>query len=152
MSYFQQHKLNILNSLATTRYGLQRGMIITCRYSDKQDDRKFKLFMILNPLFRGYTHALDLNSIPSMNLTELAKRTGITYASGPRFTKVKIDKLVLGDQDKFYNTILKSLLKNKFEGSYRTLLPNGLRQVRMVNYKFPPSVPIITGAEDAQGH
>lgn len=152
MSYIAQHRVNWLNRLATTRYGLQRGMIVSCTYTfAKRDERKFKLFLILNPFFRGYVHALDLSVIPVMKLNELAKRTGITYAVGPKFKKVKIDKLVLGDQDKFYNTILRSLLKNQFEGSYRTLLPNEMRNIALINYKFPDNVPVIsgTGAGDA---
>lgn len=152
MSFYQQHKLNILNSLATTRYGLQRGMIIICRYTyEDSDDRNFKFYLILNPFFRGYIHALDLGKIPTMHLIELAKRTGIAYAAGPRFKKVKMDRLVLGDQDKFYNTILKSLLKSKFTDCYRTLIPNHLRNIRMINYKFPDSVPVLKGSDDITG-
>jgi len=144
MNYIAQHRVNIQNRLTTTRSSLQKGMIVQCQYTGKNDQGP-RMYLILNPLYDGLVHALDLNDVPVVQFVKLAEQVGVAFAIGPKFKKVNIDKLLIGENKRFYNGTLKRLLKNQLTGSYRTLTPTGLSNIQVINYKFPKTVTIING-------
>jgi hypothetical protein len=103
------------------------------------------MYLVLNPLYKGYVHVLDLNDVPVVQLIKLAEQQGIAYAVGPKFKKVNIDKLLIGENKQFYNSTLRNLLKRQLEGSYRTLTPTGVSSIQLINYKFPKTVKVANG-------
>jgi hypothetical protein len=142
-SWLRFHERNILREDATTNLTtLRPGQIIRFNYKGKHARVSRPLVLILNPYFRGKTHAITLDYISDRllkilhNLVSEKMSAKIQKLTGLRLPLLKAD---IGNPQAFYGKQMKRFINTYYEGKespYRTYERSGMTNVRVVDYRF----------------
>ena len=146
MSYFAQHLSKCGTAQQISIAQIEPGMIISAVYKkqgrgkEKGGAKKY-IFLVLNPNYLRVMHALSLDLIPLTAFNLFAGGQGIEYSEKYRAKKVKLRKLVVGQNPKqFYSSAIKKIAKTRLGDSYRTLNIQNFNSIRVVNYEFSKNV------------
>ncbi len=140
MNYLSEHRTKQGRKIQIGKNNLQKGMIISCRYTNKAGLGKSNMILILNPGSGGKIHALSLAQFSAGKLEKLAETVGIKnipkYQSrGLNIPKLKMDM----SSNRFYHAFLGDV-KNEYNDAYRTYFINKLTTTFLVDYKFKGEV------------
>ena len=146
MSYFSQHLSKCGAGQQISIAQLEPGMIISAVYKkqprgkEKGGAKKY-ILLVLNPNFRRVMHALSLDLIPLNAFNLFAGGQGIEYTEAYKSKKVKLRKLIVGQNPKqFYAAAIRKIAKTRLGDSYRTLNIGNFNSLRVVNYEFSKNV------------
>jgi len=140
-NYYNQHLMKMNSRLIIPKKDLQKGMVVSNLYQNREGEKKNYMFLILNPLFRGVTHVLNLNEFSTTHFNALARDTGIREI--PRYKKRALDipKLVMEQSSmRFYIGTLRSDMKRIYNNGYRTLFLNKMGLVQLIDYDFDDDI------------
>ena len=147
MDYTSQHVSRFEQRQRIAKQNLRAGMIVYGQYKDRKGISKPKCFLILNHFYLGKIHALSLSAVQPQRFISLARQTNLLYLTQPRYRALKIEQLQIDRGARFYNSTLRSQLKQNLKGSYRTLEIKSLSNVFVVDYKFPKEIQILNEGE-----
>ena len=147
MDYTTQHVSRFEQRQRIAKQNMRPGMIVYGQYKDRKGVSKPKCFLILNHFYLGKIHALSLSAVQHQRFISLARQTNLLYLTQPRYRALKIEQLQIDRGQRFYNSTLRSQLKQNLKGSYRTLEIKSLSNVFVVDYKFPKEIQILNEGE-----
>jgi hypothetical protein len=140
--FLGSHKTNILEAISIPSWrNIKRGDIIHARYRNLEGTSVEKIYLILHtywPKADGKMHALDLSYInPLVLKNKLLKHTvqkqPISESfRGKTYTRLDFKK----DEKNFYNSVIKPLVNDGFGPSYRTIFPENLSSIKLVDYEW----------------
>ena len=140
MNYLNEHRYKS-EGLQRVTYGqLEKGMIVSCRYTNRKGTSKSLFILILNPGYRGKIHALTLERFSVKDLNNLAKTVGVRLI--PRFSirGLNFPKLeMIQSSRRFYGSFLRDV-KTKYDDCYRTYFTDKLTATFVVDYKFDDDI------------
>ena len=142
-SWLRFHERNIIREDATTNLTtLSPGQIIRFNYKGKYARVSKPLVLVLNPYFKGKTHAISLDYVSDRLLKILYKLVSekisgkIQKLTGLRLPLLKAD---IGNPQTFYDKQMKRFIKTYYEGKespYRTYERGNMTNVRVIDYRF----------------
>jgi hypothetical protein len=145
-NYLGSHKANILNSVAVPSWrNIKRGQIITATYrSATTNETYYKMYLVLHPLWpkadakNGKMHVLDITYITPINMrNKLMKHTVQKQPLQETFRNKTFTRLDFGaDPRDLYKSVVKPLVNDGFGPSYRTIIPQNLTKIRVVDYEW----------------
>ena len=151
-NFLGTHKTNILEQISIPSWReIKRGDIISARYKNLENKSEVKMYLVLHtywPKADGKMHVLDLNYInPAVLKSKLLKHTvqkkPITESvKGKQYTRLEFKK----DEKNFYNSVIRPLVNDGFGPSYRTIFPNNLSSIRIIDYEWIEGI-----SEEKQG-
>lgn len=151
-NYFGSHKTNILEEISVPSWrNIKRGDIISTRYRNIEGRSDLKIYLVLHtywPKVDGKMHVLDLSYVnPMVMKNKLLKHTvqkqPISESfRGKTYTRLDFKK----DEKNFYNSVIRPLVNDGFGPSYRTIFPQNLSSIRLIDYEWFDSK-----TEDSQG-
>jgi len=150
--YTGSHKTNILEAISLPSWrNVKRGQIISATYKNKDGASKPKLYLVLHtfyPATDGKMHVLDLDYInPKVMMNKLIKHTVQKQPLSETFRAKTYTRLEFKNDEKdFYNTTVKPLVNDGFGPSYRTIFPQNLTKIRIIDYEWAEG-----RTEDKQG-
>jgi len=140
MNYLSEHKTKQAKKLHISKSGLEKGMIISCRYTNKEGVSKEQMLVILNPGYEGKLHALSLSQFGTRKLNSLAEMIGVRVIPKYQSRGLEIPKMVMNASSKrFYGAFLKDA-KTEYNDGYRTYFLNKLTTTYVIDYKFDEKV------------
>ena len=154
MSYLTQHRTRIRKRYNYSKGALESGMIIEMTYkkrAKKGDPSKLitKKYMalVLDPLYKGYMHAMSLEQISSSQLNTLAKQWGLTLVNKGSaiitsgiLTGERIPKLLTATSATGTYSTLFSKLKGNFLTAYKTFNITNVGNIAVCDYEWDKSV------------
>ena len=141
INYYNTHLTKKESSVIIPKYALEKGMIIQARYTKVDRTSKNYMFVVLNRDFRGKVHLLSLNEMTTIQLNNMARRTGIRII--PNFKKRGLDfekLLILESSNRFYHRKLQGNMDTMYNHSYRTFFANKLGLVQLIDYRFDKDI------------
>ena len=147
MDYTSQHVSRFEQRQRIAKQNMRAGMIVYGQYKDRKGVAKPKCFLILNHFYMGKIHAISLSAVQPQRFISLARQTNLLYLTQPRYRTLKIEQLQVSRGQRFYNSVLRSQLKQNLKGSYRTLEIKSLSNVFVIDYKFPKDIKILNEEE-----
>tara|TARA_R100000005_G_C4983671_1_gene192615 strand:- start:230 stop:898 length:669 start_codon:yes stop_codon:yes gene_type:complete len=151
--YLAQHKSKCAGRRVPVSYALLKsagtdaqGLVVEAKYTTKGRGKeppttRLYYFLILNPFFKGYCHAISLEHMPVQIFEKIAMKSGIVKSPIGEVRKLPSNKIALDASSKgFYMSDVKAKAKTAFNDSYRKLLPEGFGQTQLVNYEFSKAV------------
>jgi hypothetical protein len=155
-SYLGTHRGNILEEVAVPSWrNIKRGQIISATYrSDNTGKTEFKMYLVLHPLWpkadaiKGRMHVLDISYITPINMrNKLMRHTMQKQPLEETFRNKTFTRLDFGPEPRdLYKTVIKRLINDGFGPSYRTIIPQNLSKIRVIDYEWYDS-----RIEDKQG-
>ena len=140
-NYYNQHLMKMQSRLIIPKSDLQKGMVVSNLYETIQGDKNKYMFLILNPVFQGKVHVLNLNEFSTMHFNNLAKDTGIVEIKKYKKRALDIPKLIMEESSRrFYIGKLRQDLKRFYNNSYRTLFINKMGMIQLIDYDFDDDV------------
>ena len=143
MDYTSQHIGRINATKRIDRESLRAGMIIYGTYTDRKGGSERSMWLVLQGKYKGLTHALSLAAIAPQRLISLALQTKVSKSASTGYSRLNLNLTATGEatgQKQFYNSTLKAQLKANLAGSYRTLEPKRLKNLLVVDYKWPNNI------------
>lgn len=151
-NFYGTHKTNILEEISVPSWrNIKRGDIISTRYTNLEGKSEPKIYLVLHtywPKTDGKMHVLDLSYVnPMVMKSKLLKHTvqkqPISESfKGRTYTRLDFKK----DEKNFYNSVIRPLVNDGFGPSYRTIFPQNLSSIKLVDYEWTEGK-----AEDSQG-
>ena len=136
MNYLSEHRTKQGRKYQISKAGLQKGMVVSCRYTNKDGQSDNKMIVILNPGYKGKIHALSLSRFSSKKFNKLAEMVGIRVIPKYETRGLEIPKLAMDQSsNRFYSAYLKDV-KSEYNDAYRTYFANKLSTPFVVDYKF----------------
>lgn len=153
-SFLGTHRANILEEIGVPSWrNIKRGQIISATYrSDTTAGTSFKMYLVLHPQFpknaSGKMHVLDISYIQPINLKQkLLKHTVQRKPLEETFRNQTFTRLDFGPEPRdLYRSVVKALINDGFGKSYRTIIPQNLSKIRIIDYEWYDS-----RQEDRQG-
>lgn len=140
-NYYNQHLMKMSSRLIIPKNELQKGMVVSNLYENREGEKKLYMFLILNPFFRNMVHVLNLNEFSTINFNNLAKDTGIVEIKKYKKRALDIPKLIMEESSaRFYVGTIRQDLKRYYNNSYRTLFLNKMGLVQLIDYAFDNDV------------
>ena len=137
MSFLSEHAGRAKLKLPIGKSALQKGMIVSCRYTNKKGGSKSKMLLILNPGYQGKIHALSLNLFNSKTLNNLARKVGLTEIKKYQAKGLQVEKIIMSSASKqFYGSYLRKDVKSVYRDSYRQLFIDKLGSITLIDYKW----------------
>lgn len=140
-NYYNMHLMKMQSRLIIPKNDLQKGMVVSNLYENRQGEKKQYMFLILNPGFRNMVHVLNLNEISTIVFNNVARDTGIRMI--PKYKKRALDipKLIMEESsNRFYIRTLKQDLAKFYNNSYRTLFLQKMGLLQLIDYQFDDNV------------
>jgi|TARA_R110000744_G_scaffold155060_4_gene270264 hypothetical protein len=140
-NYYNQHLMKMQSRIIIPKGDLQKGMVVSNLYETIQGDKNKYMFLILNPVFQGKVHVLNLNEFSTIHFNNLAKDTGIVEIIKYKKRALDIPKLIMEESSRrFYIGKLRQDLKRFYNNSYRTLFLNKMGMIQLIDYDFDDDV------------
>tara|TARA_B110000858_G_C17517970_1_gene343439 strand:- start:104 stop:535 length:432 start_codon:yes stop_codon:yes gene_type:complete len=140
MNYLNEHRAKLKKRLPIAMSGVQKGMVLTCRYTNKEGQSKDNMLLVLNPSYNGKLHALSLNKFSSGKFNSLAKSVGLVDIQKYAVRGIDIPKLSMDQSsNRFYGSFLGNV-KTEFNDSYRTYFLSKIGGLTLVDYNFNDSI------------
>tara|TARA_Y100000310_G_C20545424_1_gene745343 strand:+ start:196 stop:609 length:414 start_codon:yes stop_codon:yes gene_type:complete len=136
MNFLTEHKTKQARMFQIPVRALQKGMIISFRYTNKKGEAKGDMMLVLNPEYKSKVHALSLSSFSSRKLNELADKVGLTFIPKYSIKGIDLEKLKMDiSSNRFYGAFLGDV-KKEYNDAYRTYFINKMTTTFIVDYKF----------------
>ena len=136
MNYLTEHKTKQSRTFQIPVRALQKGMIVSFRYTNKKGEAKGDMMLVLNPGFENKVHALSLSTFSSRKLNELADKVGLTFIPKYSVKGIDLEKLKMDmSSNRFYGAFLGNV-KKEYNDAYRTYFINKMTTTFIVDYKF----------------
>ena len=133
MNFLSEHRAKTLKRIQIAKAQLQKGRLVSVRYTDREGKGSNKLLLILNPRFKGKVHALDLNKFSSKMLNQLARKVGLMEIIKYKARGLRIEKIVMTSSSKaFYG----AHVKNKYKDSYRQYFVEKIGALTLIDYRW----------------
>jgi hypothetical protein len=143
INHYTTHISNKTATIVLPQSNLQKGMIVQCRYRNKDRSTKNYMLLVLNKYFNGYIHLLSLNEMSPTQLNNLARITGLTNIPKYNYNGIDFEKLlILESSNRFYVGKLKGKMKTTWGSSYRTFKANQLSALMLVDYGWDGDIPV----------
>ena len=140
-NYYNQHLMKMQSRLIIPKNDLQKGMVVSNLYETRQGDKNKYMFLILNPVFQGKVHVLNLNEFSTTHFNNLARDTGIVEIIKYKKRAIDIPKLIMEESSRrFYIGTLRQDLKRFYNNSYRTLFLNKMGMIQLIDYDFDDDI------------
>ena len=140
-NYYNQHLMKMQSRIIIPKGDLQKGMVVSNLYETIQGDKNKYMFLILNPVFQGKVHVLNLNEFSTIHFNNLAKDTGIVEIIKYKKRALDIPKLIMEESSRrFYIGKLRQDLKRFYNNSYRTLFLNKMGMIQLIDYDFDDDI------------
>ena len=137
------HTSNILDSVPVPSWrNIKRGQLISAKYkSGNTAVAKPRLYLVLQTFFPkvdGKMHVLDLDYIsPDRLKKKLMKHVIGNAPLEETFRNKTFTRLEFKNSEKdLYNVVIKPLVNDGFGPSYRTIFPQNLKNIRILNYEW----------------
>tara|TARA_B100000424_G_scaffold262525_1_gene248642 strand:- start:907 stop:1344 length:438 start_codon:yes stop_codon:yes gene_type:complete len=140
MNYLNEHRYKSEGLQRVSTSGLEKGMIVSCRYTNKKGRSKSLFILILNPGYEGKVHAITLEKFSPKDLNGLAGKVGVRLI--PKFSVrgLNFPKLeMIQSSRRFYGSFLRNI-RDKYDDCYRTYFTNKLTTTFVVDYKFDEDI------------
>lgn len=135
-NYLNEHRTRQRSRIPIGKSSLQKGMIITFFYSDKEGNSSQEMAVVLNPSYQGKLHAVSLKWFSRGDLNDLADSTGLVIIPKYKVRGLNIPKLEMKvSSNRFYNSKLKGDRK-----VYRTYFLNKVSGTILIEYKFDKEI------------
>ncbi len=136
MNFLTEHKIKQARMFQIPVRALQKGMIVSFRYTNKKGEAKGDMMLVLNPGYKSKVHALSLSSFSSRKLNELANTVGLTRIHEYSVKGIDLEKLRMDmSSNRFYGAFLGDV-KKEYNDAYRTYFINKMTTTFIVDYKF----------------
>lgn len=140
MSFLNEHRIKQQKKVPIAKASLQKGMIVTCRYTNREGTSSDNMLLILNPGHKGKIHALSLANFSSKKFNDLAEKVGITNIFKYRVRGLNIPKLRMNvSSNSFYKGFL-SKVKVEYNDAYRTYFEGKIGAIQLVDYNFDKGI------------
>jgi hypothetical protein len=137
MNYHNQHLTAKQSSVIIPKSALQKGMVIQNRYTNLDNKSDNYMWLVLNPIWENKVHVLNLNLMSSIQFNAMARRTGVRIIPKYRKRALEIPKLIMNESSqRFYHSKLSSNMDSMYSNSYRTIFPNKMGLVQLIDYRF----------------
>ena len=137
MNYHNQHLTAKQSSVIIPKSALQKGMVIQNRYTNLDNKSDNYMWLVLNPICENKVHVLNLNLMSSIQFNAMARRTGVRIIPKYRKRALEIPKLIMNESSqRFYHSKLSSNMDSMYSNSYRTIFPNKMGLVQLIDYRF----------------
>ena len=131
-NHLNEHRTRQRKKMPIGKGSLQKGMIISFFYTDKDGNSSQEMAVVLNPSYQGKLHALSLKWFSRSDLNGLAESTGIVIIPKYKVRGLLIPKLEMtASSNRFYNSVLKGA-----RDVYRTYFLNKVSGATLIEYKF----------------
>lgn len=141
-NYYSSHRKNILSEQVSNKNKLEPGHIVKFRYTGKDVHEPRPLVLVLNPSWEGKLHGLALHTVSEETLNDLYDIVKESLAAKVakklklKWTPIKSD---IRNPEDFYERRLKPFIREHFpkgESPYRTYTLKGVKNVRIIDYRF----------------
>ena len=131
-NYLNEHRTRQRSKVPIGKSSLQKGMIISFYYTDKDGNSSQEMAVVLNPSYHGKLHAVSLKWFSRGDLNDLAESTGIVIIPMYKVRGLNIPKLEMkASSNRFYNSKLKGA-----RNVYRTYFLNKVSGTLLIDYTF----------------
>jgi hypothetical protein len=143
--YTTNHRSKMSDPTRITKNQLERGQVAKLRYKKTDGTQGDYYVFVLQPLFKGYLHCLNLAHIPPLQMVKLAEDLDEQLSTSTKVKKLDITKLQLTEGSRgFY---IKSIRHKKLQEGYRTLIAKNVGSILVYNYDYGVFDKIATRAE-----
>lgn len=132
--FTSRHRSKLTDPTKMSKSKIERGMVAKIRYKKVDGTARDYYVFILQPLFKGYFHCLDLKHCNPYNFLNLAEDLDEINSITPGLRKLDLTKLRIDESSKqFYLGVLKN---KKLQVGYRTLVQKNISSVVVYNYNY----------------
>lgn len=140
-TFFSHYSRHVEKRYNVNRNNLESGMMVELFYKPKNKPIKNYIGILLHTGFESHgstkLHFLTVEDVQPRHFNDFVKNVGLedsTYFKDVR--KLKIEKLFIEEEQKFYITEIRNELDGMFKNSYRTFLTSNITSTRVLKYKF----------------
>lgn len=143
--FTSQHRSKMSDATRITKGQIERGQVAKIRYKKADGTQGDYFVFVLQPLYKGYFHCLDLKHIPPPQMVKLAEDLNEVMSTSSKVKKLDLTKLRIDEASKaFY---VGNIRNKKLQVGYRTLIQKNISSTLVYNYDYGVHDKIASKAE-----
>lgn len=143
--FTSQHRSKLTDPQKITKRQIERGQIAKIRYKKVDGTQGDYYVFVLQPLYKGYFHCLDLKHIHPSQMVKLAEDLNEMMSVSSKVKKLDLTKLRIDEASRaFY---VGNIRNKKLQAGYRTLIQKNISSILVYNYNYGVHDKIASKAE-----
>ena len=132
--FTNQHRSKMADATRITKAQIERGQVAKIRYKKADGSQGDYFVFVLQPLYKGYFHCLDLKHVPPPQMVKLAQDLKEIMSKSSKVKKLDLTKLRIDEASRaFY---VGNIRNKKLQAGYRTLIQKNISSVLVYNYNY----------------